>query len=135
MIQLCRTNNWVLDLQQSMIDGHTFDEGPVTQIASTLVPTAKDTFAPAIAQKQPTPSPSKKKARAVLSDITGCGVVGNIIRPSQKRRGSKTPSSSPEKMSKRARAGLKTPGKVFKAGKRGILDGRPILRDIYNEAV
>jgi DNA replication ATP-dependent helicase Dna2 len=29
----------------------------------------------------------------------------------------------------------KVPGKVFTAGKRGVLDGRPVLRDIYNGAM
>jgi DNA replication ATP-dependent helicase Dna2 len=36
---------------------------------------------------------------------------------------------------KRAGAEMKVPGKVVMAGKRGVLEGRPVLMDIYNGAV
>jgi DNA replication ATP-dependent helicase Dna2 len=31
--------------------------------------------------------------------------------------------------------GKRVPEKVFLAGKRGVLDGRPVLRNIYEEAL
>lgn len=53
-------------------------------------------------------SPSKK--RKALGDITGA------------------PQRSPKRLSK-------VPGKVFMAGKKGVLVGRPVLRNIYEEAL
>jgi DNA replication ATP-dependent helicase Dna2 len=60
----------------------------------------------------------------------------NEISPSRNRRalGEVTGNNgSPKK--RIGDAGRKVPGKVVMAGKRGVLEGRPVLMDIYNEAV
>ncbi|KAF9741024.1 DNA replication factor Dna2 [Paraphaeosphaeria minitans] len=122
IVALCREKEWVLDITQDMIDGHTFNEG-LTQ------PTGKTPSKPrshfAAMSKSPTPSPTKK--RKALGDITAGGQVNT--RPHKRSR--KTPTDS----AKKPRTGSKTPAKVFNAGRRGILDGRPVLQNIFNEAV
>jgi DNA replication ATP-dependent helicase Dna2 len=56
-------------------------------------------------------SPSKK--RKVLGDVTGME----------------------QKSPKKQCGGRKVPGKVFMAGRKGVLDGRPVLRNVYEEAL
>jgi DNA replication ATP-dependent helicase Dna2 len=110
MVALCRQKGWVLDLQPDAVDSHAFVEG-VTQTGKTP---SRQQFSSSTANKvakqnaSPTTSPSKKRK--------ALGVVASNIR-------------SPKK-----RIGGKMPGKVFTAGKRGVLEGRPVLRDIYNGA-
>jgi DNA replication ATP-dependent helicase Dna2 len=58
-----------------------------------------------VRRASPTPSPSKK--RKALGEVSAN-------------------SRSPKK---------RVPGKVVLAGKRGVLEGRPVLRDVYNEAM
>jgi DNA replication ATP-dependent helicase Dna2 len=102
---LCREKGWVHDLQPDAVDSHAFDEG-VTQTGKTPSKSARE------GKKTGSPntnsSPSKK--RKVLGESTG-----NM--------------RSPKKV-----VG-KVPGKVVMAGKRGVLEGRPVLRDIYNDAM
>lgn len=123
IVGLCREKNWVLDITQDMIDSHAFNEG-LTQ------PTGKTQSVPlshlAAPSKSPICSPTKK--RKALGDITASG--GHInTRP--RKRSLKTPNGSPETL----KAGWKPPAKVCQAGQRGVLDGRPVLQNIFNEAI
>ncbi|KAL6708503.1 DNA replication endonuclease-helicase Dna2 [Coniothyrium glycines] len=125
MVALCREKGWVLDLDPAMVDCHAFDEG-VTQTGKTP---SKGVCSPSkVATVSQTPSPSKP--RKVLGDVTAVPASGNARTP-KRRAGDARMSSSPEDM----KAGRKVPRNVFTAGKRGVLDGRPILRDIYNGAM
>lgn len=108
-----------------MIDSHSFDEG-ITQTGKTPTrPSHQSTHADIMA-KSPVLSPTPCKKRKALGDLAATSEQVNARSP-RRRLGNKSSSGSPEE--KRA------PGKVFTAGKRGILDGRPILRDIYNGAI
>lgn len=124
MVALCREKDWVLDLQSDMVESHAFDE-TVTQTSKTPVrPHSSSRVLDTAASPSLTPSPLKK--RKALDDLTTTPSKVNTRSP-KKRIGSKSASRSPE--------AKKVPGKVFTAGKRGILDGRPILKDIYNGAI
>jgi DNA replication ATP-dependent helicase Dna2 len=119
MVALCREKGWVLDLSPNAVDSHAFDEG-VTQTGKTPV---RPSYSSSLAKKNAkpaSPSASPTKKRKALGEVTA------NTRSPKKRTG-----SSLEEM----KAGKKVPGKVVMAGKRGVLDGRPVLRDIYNEAV
>jgi DNA replication ATP-dependent helicase Dna2 len=131
ILGLCREKNWVLDLEQHMVDGHVFDEG-VTQ-TGRLSTMPRTPYVSRRQEKSPTPSPAKK--RRVLGDVTMGGAANKkaVLSASQKGMGRKTPSGSIE-MVKKDR-GLKTPKNVFRAGKRGVLEGRPVLRDVFNGAM
>lgn len=123
MVVLCRDKGWVLDLQPDAIDSHAFDDS-MTQTGKTP---SRPTYSPSSMKlgiaESPTPSPSKK--RKALGEVTG-------NTQSQKQKFTKrTPGNSPVKVKTRQ----KIPGKVITAGKRGVLEGRPILSDIYNGAV
>ncbi|EAT85850.2 hypothetical protein SNOG_07199 [Parastagonospora nodorum SN15] len=106
MIALCREKDWVHDLQPDAVDSHTFDEG-VTQTGKT--PTRPMNMS----NKSMSPHESPSKRRKVMGEVTA------NARSPKKRIGSSA----------------KVPGKVITAGKRGVLDGRPLLRDIYNGAM
>ncbi|KAH4860645.1 DNA replication ATP-dependent helicase/nuclease [Parastagonospora nodorum] len=106
MIALCREKDWVHDLQPDAVDSHTFDEG-VTQTGKT--PTRPMNMS----NKAMSPHESPSKRRKVMGEVTA------NARSPKKRIGSSA----------------KVPGKVITAGKRGVLDGRPLLRDIYNGAM
>jgi len=125
MVALCREKDWVLDLQPEMIDSHVFDDG-ITQTAKTPTrPSDKSTHVDTMT-KSPSLSPTPAKKRKALGDLTATS--GKVNARSPRRRLVNTSSSgSPEER--------KVPRKVFTAGKRGVLDGRPILRDIYNNAI
>jgi DNA replication ATP-dependent helicase Dna2 len=114
MVGLCREKGWVLDLQSDMVDSHAFDEG-VSQTGRTLAKAspAQDSRVPGV-PRSPSASPSKK--RKALGEITGSS-QGNTRSP------------------KKRVTGKRVPEKVFLAGKRGVLDGRPVLRNIYEEAL
>lgn len=103
MVALCRAKGWVLDLSTEMVESHAFEEG-ITQTGRIPSPVQR---------------PSKK--RKALGDITSVGVN----RSPKKRVVGKSRSED-------AKTGRKVPQKVFKAGARGILDGRPVLRDVFN---
>lgn len=121
VVMLCRGKGWVLDLQPNAVNNHAFDENFTQTNKTPLQP-----FNSSSSLKRrlsPTSSPSKK--RKALSEVTG-----NNTSPRQ-RYSTKTHDSNPESL----QSGRKAPGKVFTAGKRGILDGRPVLRDIYNESM
>ncbi|KAJ4987931.1 DNA replication ATP-dependent helicase/nuclease dna2 [Stagonosporopsis vannaccii] len=111
MIALCRERNWVLDLTSDMVESHAFDEG-VTQTAG---PSASPARKAGTARPSLRASPSKK--RKALGDITGPSHSGNARSP------------------KKRHVGMKMPAKVFSAGKRGVLDGRPVLSNVYEEAL
>jgi len=131
IISLCRDKGWVLDLTQHMVDGHAFDEG-ITQATAKTPPTHRRLDASAeftAAKKTPTPSPTKK--RRPLMDVTTPGSQGNLRAPKRTGGNQKTPSSSPEVL----RTGRKVPGKVCKGGKRGLLEGRAVLENIYYGAI
>jgi DNA replication ATP-dependent helicase Dna2 len=117
LVSLCREKGWVLDLQQDMVDGHAFDEGMTQTGRLSTTTTAGTSRAMNGVAKSPTPSPSKK--RRALGDVTATGAAN------------KKAALSPEK---RLKSSQKMPGKVFRAGKKGVLDGRPILRNIFEEA-
>jgi DNA replication ATP-dependent helicase Dna2 len=112
MVKLCREKGWVLDLSNEAVEGHGFDEG-VSQ-------TGKTPTRPMYSSKQvvsPRAEESPTKRRKVMGEV-----AGNSTSPKNKVGGS--PGQ-----------GRKVPGKVVTAGKRGVLDGRPVLRDVYNGAV
>ncbi|KAJ5059175.1 hypothetical protein J3E74DRAFT_356014 [Bipolaris maydis] len=121
MVALCREKDWVLDLQPEMVESHAFEEA-VTQTGKTPVrPSNYSSYVPDSAVSQSlTPSPCKK--RKALDDLTAAPGAINA-RSSKRQVGSKSPEAK------------KVPAKIFTAGKRGILDGRPVLRDIYNDAM
>jgi DNA replication ATP-dependent helicase Dna2 len=121
MVGLCREKGWVLDLTPDMVDSHAFDEA-VTQTGKTPV---RPSYSSRIG-KMPSLSPSPSKKRKALGDITAVSGRANARSP-KKRFGVKSAGRSPETK--------KVPQKVFTAGKRGVLDGRPILQDIYNGAI
>lgn len=123
LVGLCREKNWVLDLTPDMLDGHTFDEA-ATQTQ------AKFSRSQRMARSQtqhPNPSPSKNLMRRALGDVT---TGGNANARSVKSR---TPSSSPEMRQKKN--GFKTPKRVVRLGMKGLLEGRPVLRDVFREAM
>jgi DNA replication ATP-dependent helicase Dna2 len=122
MVALCREKGWVLDLQPDMVDAHAFDEG-TTQTGKT----PSRTVYPSTKLASPSPSPSPCKKRKALGEITGS--PGNKS-PLKRARG-KSLNSSPEDR----KMGKKVPRNVFTAGKRGVLEGRLVLRDIYNGAI
>lgn len=105
MVDMCRQKGWVLDLNQDMVEGHAFDEAN-TQTGRT--PTKSSPRKLKITTQE---SPSKK--RKALRDITGAS------QRSPKRQGS----------------GRKVPDKVIMAGRKGVLDGRSVLRNVYEEAL
>lgn len=111
MVGSCREKGWVLDLQSDMVDSHVFDEG-VSQTGRTLAKASP--MRRQQASRSPSVSPSKR--RKALGDITGSS-QGNA-----------------RSLKKRA-TGKRVPEKVYLAGKRGVLDGRPVLRNIYEEAL
>ncbi|KAJ4296546.1 DNA replication endonuclease-helicase Dna2 [Kalmusia sp. IMI 367209] len=124
IVSLCREKQWVLDITQDMVDGHAFNEG-FTQ------PTGKSPSIPydvLPASRFAAPNPTKK--RKVLGDVTVGGGQGNA-KPQNRKSSQKTPSASPEML----KTPRKTPAKIFKAGKRGVLDSRPVLQNIFNEAI
>ncbi|XPS75358.1 DNA helicase [Ascochyta lentis] len=109
MIGLCREKGWVLDLQSDMLDSHSFDEG-ISQTERTPVQASQlQGCRVDAAVTSPGASPSKK--RKALGDITGSTHGANATSLKKK----------------------KVPGRVFTAGKKGVLDGRPVLRNIYEE--
>jgi DNA replication ATP-dependent helicase Dna2 len=110
MVALCREKGWVLDLQGEAVEGHGFDEG-VSQTGKTStrpVHSSKQMGSP----KEESPS----KRRKVMGEVAGNG-------------------KSPKRVGGSPGQQRKVPGKVVTAGKRGVLDGRPVLRDIYNGAM
>ncbi|KAF3000317.1 Tripartite DNA replication factor [Curvularia kusanoi] len=114
MVGLCREKGWVLDLQSDMVEGHAFDEA----ISQTGKPTAGASplrKATLTAAAGPGASPTRK--RKVLGDITSSaqGVNARCMK-----------KNKPE---------MKQPGKVFLAGKRGVLDNRPVLSNVFEEAL
>ena len=135
MIGLCREKNWVFDLEQHMVDSHLFDEG-VTQTGKfcTAPIGQRRSSCAASASRIPTPSPVKK--RKALGDVT-MGGSANKKAATSKRSSQTTPNSSPQGVKKAAGGGMKmkTPKKVITAGKRGVLDGRPVLKNIYDDAM
>ncbi|KAA8625337.1 Superfamily I DNA and RNA helicase and helicase subunits [Pyrenophora tritici-repentis] len=125
LVTLCRKKNWVIDLQSEMIDSHSFDEG-ITQTSKTPTRPSHQLTHVDIMVRSPVLSPTPCKKRKALGDLAATSEQVNARSP-KRRLGNKSSSGSPEVR--------RIPGKVFTAGKRGILDGRPILRDIYNGAI
>lgn len=120
LITLCKTRGWVFDLEADMLDGHIFEEN-VSQTGCV-----KGSGSPVKSQgqgeSQRIGSPAKK--RAVLGDLTMGGLGAN----------KETPTSSPSPV-KAYMKGLKMPKKVFRAGKKGVLEGRPVLSNLFEEAI
>ncbi len=124
MVALCREKGWVLDLNSDMLESHVFDEGVTQQTATGLLPSLQPSPSrynknSQLSQSQ-SPSPSKKR-RALGEVGASSGNSRQLERKSPKRIVGRKPGSGPEK--------------VFMAGRRGILDSRPVLRDVYNGAV
>ena len=115
MITLCREKNWVLDLQTDMLESHAFDDtlGQTARTPAGASP-ARQSRAEGVTAS-PSASPTKK--RKALGDITRSSQGGNARSP------------------KKRIVGRKVPEKVFLAGKKGVLDGRPVLRNVYEEAL
>ena len=110
IVGLCREKGWVLDLQKDVLDGHAFDEG-TSQTGKTPIG-ASQAWDTQVKNVKGSLSPSSSKKRKALGDIT-------ISTHHQKAR----------------MRGTKVPNKIFLAGKRGVLDGKPVLRNIYEEAL
>ncbi|CAN9152663.1 unnamed protein product [Alternaria alternata] len=125
MVALCRQKDWVVDLQPSMVESHAFEES-VTQTGKTPVKQPCSSSLSNDVTKSPSLTPSPSKKRKALGDLTAKPEKVNARSP-KRRNDNKSASGSPEVK--------RVPGKVFTAGKRGILDRRPILRDIYNGAI
>lgn len=125
MVALCREKDWVLDLQPDIVESHSFDES-ITQTGKTPVRQSNSSMFTRKMAKSPSLTPSPSKKRKALGDLTA--KPGKVNARSPKRRiGRKSTDGSPEEK--------RIPGKVITAGKRGVLEGRPILRDIYNGAI
>ncbi|KAI8941289.1 hypothetical protein NX059_002519 [Plenodomus lindquistii] len=131
MVNLCREKNWVLDLQPGMVESHAFDES-VTQTGKTPSRALQSSVLAEKRPKEASPTPSPSKTRKVLGDITTApaNALGNV-RPPRKAIGGKSIASILEEKG----MARKAPVKVFTAGKRGVLEGRPVLKDIYNGAI
>lgn len=108
MVRLCREKGWVVDLQGDMVDGHAFDQ-VATQTALTPKRDARKGDGMAV--------PGSAKKRKVLGDVTGPSLHANARSP--KKRG----------------VGNRSPKKVFNAGERSVFNGRPVLRNIYEDAL
>lgn len=134
IVALCREKGWVLDLSQDMLDGHSFDER-VTQTGKTS--SSKTNIYPPsrfpAASKSPTPSPAKK--RKALGDVTFGGGQANVKPLTKKTKKASASQKSPASSLEVLKTGRKTPGKVFTAGKRGVLEGRPVLKDVFYGAM
>lgn len=111
IVTLCRNEGWVFDLQSDMVQSHTFDESPSQ--------TGKTTFGASPFQKATlaVPNAGQHKKRKALSDITASSWGDNINN------------------SKRNAQELRQPGKVCTAGKYEVLISRPILSNIFQEAL
>ncbi|KAF3040980.1 Tripartite DNA replication factor [Didymella heteroderae] len=105
MVGMCREKGWVLDLSSEMAEGHGFDEGNTQTSRSPMKASPR--------KREFVGSRSPGKKRKVMGDITGAS------------------QRSPKKQS----IGRKVPEKVFMAGRRGVLDGRPVLGNVYEEAL
>jgi DNA replication ATP-dependent helicase Dna2 len=108
MVSLCREKGWVFDLAPDMLDSHVFPESftQTGNFSSIRTPYQQPQT------KSPTPSPTPK--RKALGDVTSSGAA----------------NKSPVK-----KGGVKRPGKVITAGKKGVLNGRPVLKDVFYEAM
>lgn len=65
-----------------------------------------------------------KSSRPVYSSAAGVGNKGESPGNKRKVLGEGTGNIS-------SKGGRRSPGKVVSAGKRGVLEGRPVLRDVY----
>lgn len=134
MVGLCREKDWVLDLTKDIVDSHAFDEG-VTQTQGKTPSTSRQMYPPSrypaahSQDKSSTPSPTKK--RRALGELGAASSQGNVKPQKRKSASQKTPSSSVEIV----KTALKTPGKVCRAGRRGVLEGRPLLENVFQEAL
>jgi DNA replication ATP-dependent helicase Dna2 len=108
-----------------MVESHAFEES-VTQTGKTPVKQSCSSLLSSNVTKSPSLTPSPSEKRKALDDLTAKPEKVNARIP-KRRNDNKSASGSPEVK--------RVPGKVFTAGKRSILDGRPILRDIYNGAI
>jgi DNA replication ATP-dependent helicase Dna2 len=111
MVGMCRDQGWVLDLTSAMLDGHVFDEASTQTARTPRSPAERASPTKHKTANEGHASPCKK--RRVLGDIT----------------------DSSQRSSKRKFVGTKVPEKVFRAGKRGVLDTRPVLKNVYEEAL
>lgn len=145
MIALCRAKNWILNLQPDMVDAHSFDDinNTNSNITQTGKPASRPLHSPRLAPKpntepQSSPSPSPTKKRNPLSDIsTAPGAANAHPPPLRKHRmpGKSIASILEDKGMGMAGSARKKPGRVCTAGKRGVLDGRPVLSDVWRGAV
>jgi DNA replication ATP-dependent helicase Dna2 len=124
LVQMCKEKGWALNLQQDMLDGHAFDEAfSQSQAPSRLAcsPLAAKSPSPML-MPMPWGSPSKK--RRALGDVTAKGANAGAAKPfrySPEKRGLKKP--------------FKVPMKVIKPGMKGLLEGRPVLSNVFREAM
>ena len=130
IVALCRQKQWVLDLSQDMVNGHIFDEG-VTQLTGNTPPKHRNSLRSRLYASNNSPTPSPTGKRVALGDITTRGIQGNARSPKQIQSKQKTSSTSPKVL----KTGLRSPSKIFKAGKRGVLKTRPVLQNIFSEAI
>jgi DNA replication ATP-dependent helicase Dna2 len=119
LIELCREKGWVLDLQQDMLDGHSFDEA----VSQSQVPSRYARSPHALKSPSPMPWVSPSKKRRALGDVTVTGVNARraMWSSSPQKRGLKKP--------------FKVPMKVVRPGMKGLLEGRPVLGNIFREAM
>ena len=133
LIELCRGNDWFMDLTPESAEGHAFEDG-LTQTNATQWSGKRPTMRSG-ERLSLTPSPRKKEIIVISpsSSPTKRKTLGEIVGNDygKKARQSQALKSSPDVL----RTGRRSPQKVVIAGKRGILGSRPVLRDIMNDAL
>lgn len=120
VLGVCRERGWVVDVEGEMVEGHCFGEGAGTQ--GTGVRDGEQSVG--LSQE----ASAKRKA---LGDVTLGDMNARAGKRTQKTR-SETPDAHP---SKNRNPGYKVPKKVCQASKNSILDSRPVLQDIFNDAI
>jgi DNA replication ATP-dependent helicase Dna2 len=142
ILALCRARGWVLDLRPDALDSHVVDDH-LTQTGRTPARASRAdapdaTMGGCSGSSRTSLSPSPCSKRKALGDIAAAPGRGNAS-PSKSKRccggGSRALDSSSPGDTAAAAARKKGPGKTVRAGKRGVLEGRPVLRDVYNGAV
>ena len=142
IVGLCRGRGWVLDVEREMLDGHAFSEGFTQGTGRTEGDAVRmrglaervdvDVDVDVDGDVRTSSRPNAGTKRKALGDITTGGEMNSRAR--EKRQ--KTPSGSPELLPKAYKnPAYKMPGKVCRGGRKDLLEGRPVLQDIFNDAV
>ena len=122
-LELVDRKGWRYDLPPGAVDGHVWDEGAGTQGTPASLPKSSASLKTSPRKSQTSPSKMKNSPKASLDSRSAA-------------------SSSPEKARRKMGSGSVTatagkgriPGKVQTLDGKTILDRRPVLRDIVNDA-